>query len=43
MEVLKNDYFGFFAMGSPLVRGRHDFRFSPLSGLAQQSGEAVRR
>lgn len=26
MEVLKNDYFGFFPVGRPLVRGRHDLR-----------------
>lgn len=26
MEVLKNDYFGFFAVGRPLVCGRHDIR-----------------
>lgn len=34
MEGLQYDYFGLCPVGGPLVRGRHDFRFSPLSGLA---------
>lgn len=34
MEVLKNDYFGFFAVGRHLVRWRHDQRGAGYAGIS---------
>lgn len=34
MEGLRYDYFGLFAVGRPLVRGRHDFRGAGYAGIS---------